>query len=450
MKKTFKLICYTTLFYLLSANLYSQSIGGVTSGATYFCDSINSGFISLNSYSGSILMWQSSINNGVTWNNISNNTSTQSYNNLNKSTKFRAIVKNGTSNSDTSSISTIDIHIPGTVGVINGGGVFCSNSGSGTITLTGITGTVVKWESALAINGIWTSIPNTTASQSYPNLTQNAFYRAIIQSFSGCPNDTTSIASFIVDQNTVAGSILKSDSVCYGSNGDTLVLLGNVGQVIDWQSSNNAGLTWVSQGNTSNQEIYNNLTETLMYKAIIKNGACITLTTSPVSITLYNINPANAGNDLTITRYEPVTLNGSGVGNAEWSPSATLDNPTQLITSASPLFTTTYSLKLTDTYSCVSYDTVIVNVGIPIPTAITPNNDNVNDYFQIYQVESYPNNSISIFNRWGNIVYKEAPYTNNWYGKSQNGNDLPDDIYYVLFDYGTGDKPYNNYILIKR
>ncbi len=441
-----------TLFLLLSIcrNSCAQSIGGTTSGSTYFCDTTNSGFVSLNGYSGNILVWQISTNNGANWTNISNNTATQSYNNLKQTSNYRAIVKNGALLPDTSTISTIQVYLAGALGPITGGGNFCNNSGNGSFVLNSNGGTVLKWETANAINGIWTPISSTNTSLFYSNVIQTTYYRAIVQTFPACPNDTSAIASLIIDQNTVAGTILNSDTVCYGNNGDTLFLTGQTGNVMDWQRSSNGGISWISTGNISNQVIYKNITQAIHYKAIVKNGSCATLTTSPVVIDMYKINPANAGEDITITRHEHVTLNGNGNGSAEWSPAIFLDNPNIHTPSIEPLFTTTYILKITDDHTCVSYDTVNVNVIIPIPTAITPNNDNVNDYLLIEQVEAYPNNSINIYNRWGNIVFKESPYTNNWGGKSMNGMDLPDDIYYVFFDYGTGDKPYNNYVLIKR
>jgi len=40
----------------------------------------------------------------------------------------------------------------------------------------------------------------------------------------------------------------------------------------------------------------------------------------------------------------------------------------------------------------------------------------------------YPNNQLTILNRWGHVVYKAAPYQNNWYGTFE-GKDLPDGTY---------------------
>lgn len=80
-----------------------------------------------------------------------------------------------------------------------------------------------------------------------------------------------------------------------------------------------------------------------------------------------------------------------------------------------------------------------------IPNGITPNNDGANDVLILDPLfenpEEYPNNELLIFNRWGSIVYQAKPYSNDWDGRSQNGNDLPEGTYYYIFrlDLGEGD-----------
>src|SRR4051812_27490757 len=102
------LFIFIILFSLLRFG-YAQSIGGATTGATTYCTSDNAGFISLTGYNGNILFWESSVNNGTSWNNIGNQTSTQSYYNLVQTTLYRAIVKDGALPIDTSSVTEVTI-----------------------------------------------------------------------------------------------------------------------------------------------------------------------------------------------------------------------------------------------------------------------------------------------------------------------------------------------------
>ncbi len=39
---------------------------------------------------------------------------------------------------------------------------------------------------------------------------------------------------------------------------------------------------------------------------------------------------------------------------------------------------------------------------------------------------------IQIFNRWGNLVFAESPYTNQWNGTNQSGANLPNGTYYYI------------------
>jgi len=62
------------------------------------------------------------------------------------------------------------------------------------------------------------------------------------------------------------------------------------------------------------------------------------------------------------------------------------------------------------------------------PNVITPNGDGKNDFFHIDGLELNPVNTLSIFNRWGNEVYRSnGPYKNDW-----NGNGLNEGTYYYL------------------
>ena len=45
---------------------------------------------------------------------------------------------------------------------------------------------------------------------------------------------------------------------------------------------------------------------------------------------------------------------------------------------------------------------------------ITPNGDGKNDVLVIDNIQLYPGNSLTIFNRWGREVYKTTNYQNNW------------------------------------
>lgn len=54
---------------------------------------------------------------------------------------------------------------------------------------------------------------------------------------------------------------------------------------------------------------------------------------------------------------------------------------------------------------------------LQIPSGFSPNNDNVNDVWEIECLDNYTDNELIIFNRWGTIVYKTRNYANDWNGE---------------------------------
>lgn len=69
-------------------------------------------------------------------------------------------------------------------------------------------------------------------------------------------------------------------------------------------------------------------------------------------------------------------------------------------------------------------------VDIVIFNAVSPNRDGVNDVFFIAGILDFPDNELTIFNRWGNAVYETVGYRNDWSGTWDGNKDLPDGTYW--------------------
>jgi gliding motility-associated-like protein len=73
---------------------------------------------------------------------------------------------------------------------------------------------------------------------------------------------------------------------------------------------------------------------------------------------------------------------------------------------------------------------------VTIPDVITPNNDGFNDKWKIMRPTSMKV-SVAIFNRWGQQVYKNTDYQNNWDGSGNGGflgNLLPNGTYFYVVE----------------
>jgi gliding motility-associated-like protein len=416
----------------------AQSVGGIASGAQTYCDTVNSGFVSITGFVGNVTTWQYSTNGGATWTNNGNAFSSQSYFNLKQSTCYRAVVQNGAFPPDTSTIVCITIYLPTKAGTITGGGTFCGSSGPGALNVIGNIGNVLHWEKSINNGSSWTSISNTTTTLPYLPITQSTIYRAIIQNGSFCLIDTTNQVVFNVNPNTVAGtlSVIGTDTVCYAINTSLLNVTGNVGAILYWLSSTNNGLSWSPISNNTTVLNLNGLTQTTSFKTVVQSANCNIDTTNVIKITVLPSFTVTAGNDTTISQGQSVTLNGVGNGTASWSPTSSLDNSTIFNPIATPVTTTDYILTVTDINSCVNSDTVIVTI-IPIEftgnitNVFSPNGDGINDNWYIENIKYYPENEVTVYNIYGNTVFTKKGYNNDWQG-TYNGNPLPDGTYFYV------------------
>lgn len=274
----------------------AASVGGTVAGGTNVCISGNSGVLTLSGHTGNVLQWERSTDGGNTWFSISNTTTSQSYLNLTVPTQFRAQVQNGGCTPANSSIASMTID-PATVGgSVSGSATRCSGANSGTLVLSGHTGSVVRWEFSTDGGATWNPIANTTTSQSYVNLTATTLYRARVQS-GACIAINSSIATITISPPTVGGSIAPATSnVCSGANSGTLTLSGHTGSIIRWEFSTDGGVTWNNIGNTTASQGYTNLTQSRLYRARLQSGACGAVYSSVAAV---NVGSASVGGTVT-------------------------------------------------------------------------------------------------------------------------------------------------------
>jgi gliding motility-associated-like protein len=72
---------------------------------------------------------------------------------------------------------------------------------------------------------------------------------------------------------------------------------------------------------------------------------------------------------------------------------------------------------------------------LDIYNLLTPNGDNSNDTWSIRGIEDFPDNTILIFNRWGDKVRDFDKYDNInvfWDGTNNKGEVLPSGTYYYI------------------
>jgi gliding motility-associated-like protein len=161
---------------------------------------------------------------------------------------------------------------------------------------------------------------------------------------------------------------------------------------------------------------------------------------------------ADAGEDLSIISGKSGYLKAQGGISYKWSPAEGLNKTNVANPIASPAKTTTYTVEVVSEYGCVSTDQVTVTVlpKIKLVNTFTPNNDGINDTWEIKGLEEYKNCQVEIFNRWGAKVFSSTGYPQPWNGLSATGEELPVATYYYIIYLNKEEAPVAGSVTIVR
>lgn len=181
----------------------------------------------------------------------------------------------------------------------------------------------------------------------------------------------------------------------------------------------------------------------LTYTYVSDNG-CVSVSKTQ-TITVLPKPLADAGEDQVALEGGQVQL-GTASSPADlsykWSPPTGLNRDDVPNPLASPDRDIIYKLKVMTNGGCAANDEVSVRIlrNPEIPNAFSPNGDNINDEWNIKYLSSYPNATITVFNRYGQKVFSSTSVgSKNWDGKYE-GKDVPVGVYYYMIDPHNGRK----------
>lgn len=151
---------------------------------------------------------------------------------------------------------------------------------------------------------------------------------------------------------------------------------------------------------------------------VTDNNGCKGKATITVDSLVYK--PADFLNsDTVICKYQSVTLSPqSSYSDYLWSTGSTRFS-IHVRTAG------IYSLEVTDQFNCKGYDTTIVSIKscqnkIIFPNAFSPDNNGLNDNFKPYIEGVLVQYRLTIFNRWGEEIFKTSDPLSSWDGTYKN------------------------------
>ena len=280
------------------------------------------------------------------------------------------------------------------------------NNGNATASVSGGVGTLTY---------LWTGGGGSAATAN--NLAAGT-YTVTITDGSGCSG--TKVIT-ITQPDSISAIINTTPTACGTNNGSA--------NVIAHGGTGNLTYLWSNGGATTST--ITNLGAGTYSAAVTDSAGCTKTVSGMVAITAAPI--ANAGPDVTIKSDSTTHLSASGGGTYSWTPPTGLSCTNCQKPYASPVVTTTYYLTVIDSNGCSSVDTVIVTV-VPffiIPNVFSPNNDGVNDLFEI-RADGYKDYHVEIYNRWGQKLFETTDSKVYWDGLIMGGAKASDGIYYYI------------------
>lgn len=214
------------------------------------------------------------------------------------------IIPTANSCNGSSTTATVVVYPTPTAATVTNSQTICSGNTITTVVFTGIAGTTYNWVrnntsnvTGIANNGtgnIAGSLTNTTTTQQIVQFT-------VTPVRNGCSGSPITV-QVIVEATSFGGAVTISQpnitptvnvkTECHTASG-TLYLSGQRGNVVRWEYSTDAGLSWTSIANTGTIHNYSNITATTIFRAVVQNGPLCTLaySTSSMINVIPNIKP---------------------------------------------------------------------------------------------------------------------------------------------------------------
>jgi gliding motility-associated-like protein len=111
----------------------------------------------------------------------------------------------------------------------------------------------------------------------------------------------------------------------------------------------------------------------------------------------------------------------------QWTPPDYLDSDSYADPTSTPAGGITYTVTATNVYGCAASREVQINIieSILIPDAFTPNKDGINEVWELKGIEGFPKCRVTIYNRWGEVIFHSVGYQKPFDGTVSGALQMP-------------------------
>jgi large repetitive protein len=283
-----------------------------------------------------------------------------------------------------------------------------SSDGAVNIEVTGGTGLkTIQWQDGSGLN----ELTGLTAGTYLVSITDENL----------CVADSIFTVGYIDSVFAYAGS---DTTMCVGT---TITLEGQGASDYTWETLDGQAIAGTSPELTIDEAL------TIILRASNVSG-CYNFDT--LQINVFPQLELNAGNDTSVMKNNPVYLSATeDFVSYSWLPSSGLDNANIFNPVANIISSQIYVLTAVDANACVYSDTLSIHLieKLIVYSSFSPNDDGINDFWDIDFAEFYPDILVEVYTRWGEQLFSSKGYDfdKRWNG-TYKGKDVPIGTYYYV------------------
>ena len=305
---------------------------------------------------------------------------------------------------------------PNPVTTANSNGPLCANK---SLQLNASGGTQYQWSGVNNFSAATASVSIDSAQPAH-----SGKYHVLVTSSAGCTHlDSVTVA---INPNPVANLAFDATTICEG-------------EAVKLESSGGSSYQWIPATGLSSDVVAAPIaapTSTIEYNVIVSNQFSCS-DTAKVKVNVMEAPRADAGQDKWIMKGASIQLAANATGeniSYSWSPAVFINDPQSLQPIVNPPRDTSYVLNVlsgcgtaADTMKVFVYNEVFV------PSAFSPNNDGLNDTWNIPALNAFPGFELTVFNRQGQVIYQNKNGNIPWDGKYK-GEPQPVAVYIYMID----------------
>lgn len=423
---------------VVNISITQGSDAGIINGPDSICLGENDVPFNLINSNGSTIDWSISDDNGLSFSNFQNDITSVDIDNLLSNSILRVIVKENACENDTA-LFNLTVTPTSFAGSLTGNATYCSNTNDSIIVLDNYLGENISWLYSDDNGQTYLNHSNTNDTLFYSNITTSTEYLALVQ-YLDCPIDSSNAINITILNSIMAGEIIGLDSICISNDSLKYELTNNNSNNINWEYSIDAGLSWINSNYNATLFYLNSPSYNTIIRAIANEPNCPADTAVHLLTVLETLEPNFTFDSLIIG--DSLQLNSEIAANYFWYPNTNISSTDIQSPCVFPMETTTYKVDIENIYGCTATSTFFVFIvenpsTIKINNLVSPNGDGINDTWTINNIENYPTNNVTVFDPYGQIIFSQDNYNNDW---NLNSSEIPDGTYYYVVNIDNGNQ----------